>query len=126
MYNKLNTVSHRYVAQLCAGRHPIPGNPPAIFPGDISDPMDFDDLFRAANEAIPEETEELSLYITGLTQATLAVVSVCLCRGITIHVWHYDRITDQYKPQTVMEFQMCGLCGGRIPAFARVCPNCGG
>lgn len=115
-----------FTAQLCAGRHEIPGNPPAIFPADIPDPMNFETLFRVANEAIPEETETLDLCITGLTSGTLAVTSVCLCRGITLRAWHYDRENNDYKAQLVMEFTTCGFCGGRIPAFARVCPICGG
>lgn len=115
-----------FTAQLCAGRHEIPGNPRAIFPGEIPDPMDFQALFRAANEAIPEGTETLDLYITGLTSGTLAVTSVCLCRGITLNAFHFNQRSGNYKPQLVMEFTTCGFCGGRVPAFARVCPVCGG
>lgn len=116
----------RFVAQLCAERHPIPGNPPAIFPENIPDPTDFESLFRAADEVIPEGTETLDLYVTGLTSGTLAVASVCFCRGITLNAFHFDRESGDYKSQLVAEFQTCGFCGGRVPAFARVCPNCGG
>ena len=71
------------VFQLCEGRHPIPGNPPAIF-GNTVNPMDFDGLVSTANAAIPDGTDAVTVFVTGLTPAMLAVASVCFRRGISL------------------------------------------
>lgn len=86
---------------LCAGRHPIPGNPPAIFPQTVN-PLDTDGLYQTANAAIPADCTDLTVYVTGLTVAMLSVVRVCVDRGIALNALHYDRDSDSYYPQAVL------------------------
>lgn len=109
---------------LFAGRHPIPGNPPAIFNEGI-DPMDFDALHRAANDAIPADCTSITVYVTGLTPAMLAVVEVCFQRGITLEALHFDRETGEYRSQFPVAFDHCAFCGGPMRKFDFCCPNCG-
>lgn len=109
---------------LFSGRHPIPGNPPPIFPNDIN-PMDFDALHAAANAAIPAECTEVSVYVTGLTPGMLAVVEVCFQRGITLKAMHYDKETGEYRSQFPLVYDHCPYCGSSISRFDRCCPNCG-
>lgn len=90
----------KYTFALCAGRHPIPGDPPAIFPGTVN-PLDVGGLYLTAEAAIPADCTDLTVYVTGLTVAMLAVVRVCFARGILLTALHYDRDTDSYYPQEV-------------------------
>lgn len=110
---------------LFSGRHPIPGNPPAIFPEGI-DPMDFDALHAAAQAAIPEDCTAITVYVTGLTPAMLAVVEVCFQRGITLEALNFDRETGEYRSQFPVVFDRCPFCGGRKSRFADYCGRCGG
>lgn len=109
---------------LFAGRHPIPGDPPAIFPEGI-DPMDFDALHAAANAAIPADCTFIRVYVTGLTPAMLAVVEVCFQRGITLEAAHYNRDTGKYQPQFPLVFDHCPFCGAPMRRFDYCCPRCG-
>lgn len=113
-----------FIAQLCAGRHTTPATQ-SIFPAEVN-PLDMDGLFEQADAAIPEGTEELDLFVTGLTSATLAVTQVCFQRGITLTAHHFNRDTGDFIPQRVLTFERCGFCKGRIPVTALVCPFCGG
>lgn len=107
---------------LCNGRHTLPEVDGFVFT-EIEDPMDFEGLYSKAWDAIPE-VENLDLYVTGLTAATLAVVKVCERRGINLTCWHYNRATDEYVPQMIFGgFETCG-CGCRHLA-GTYCPNCG-
>ena len=90
----------KYTFQLWAGRHPIPGNPPTIFPGTVN-PLDVLGLRDTADAAIPADADAVTLYITGLTVAALAVVKVCVKRGIQLTAMHYDRDSNRYYPQRV-------------------------
>ena len=114
-----------YTFALCAGRHEIPGNPPAIF-GNTVDPTDLQGMADTAFRAIPNDAEEIRVYVTGMTPATLAVANVCFARGITLVALHYNRETGDYFQQVVFRFDKCPYCGGRVPSFAAVCPHCGG
>lgn len=91
----------KYTFQLCAGRHPIPGNPPAIFPMTV-DPTDTIALRDCADSCIPYDATEIVVYVTGLTPAMLAVVRVCDNRGIGLVAMHYNRNTETYFYQRVL------------------------
>lgn len=110
---------------LFAGRHPIPGNPPAIFPENVN-PMDFDELHAAAQAAIPSDCTSITVYVTGLTPAMLAVVEVCFQRGITLEARNYNRETGEYQSQFPVVFDRCPFCGKAMSRFAYFCPHCGG
>ena len=109
---------------LCAGRHDIPGIDNYIFPETVN-PTDFSEMRNIAWENIPRDTETLHVYVTGLTAAMLAVVSVCQARGISLIAHHYDRESGNYIPQTVMAYETCPFCGNRMSAYDIYCGNCG-
>ena len=117
----------KYVYELCKGRHQTPA-PAAIFPGELN-PLDVQGMYTAADAAIPDDCTELTLYVTGLSVALLAVVQVANDRGITLTAMHFDRESGQYYPQHVTRFITCSFCGGRVPGTAywhsQYCPHCG-
>jgi hypothetical protein len=87
---------------LCEGRHDIPVNG-YIF-GEIKDPMDFKELSRIAFESLWQYGHsdcELTLYVTGLTPALIAVLNECGALEIDVTLMHYDKATGAYKPQKV-------------------------
>lgn len=43
----------------------------------------------------------INLYVTGLTVALVAVLNVCRREGVTVTLWHYNRDTGKYFPQSV-------------------------
>ena len=88
--------------------------------------MDFDALHAAAQAAIPENCTKITVYVTGLTPAMLAVVEVCFQRGITLEALNYNRDTESYQAQYPVAFETCGFCGSRMPRNASYCPHCGG
>lgn len=97
-----------YECGLCEGRHAIPVKD-YIFPGTLN-PLDYAGMREMAENAIPADCTRLVVYVTGLTCAMLAVVSVCVERGISLTAMHYDRESGKYLPQVVTgeEFYMCG------------------
>lgn len=112
-----------YTYCLCESRHYMPVTE-SIFPHYV-DPTDVSGLYAAADEFIPDDCTELTVYVTGLTIAMMAVVEVCVNRGITLTVMHYDRENMIYFPQTVMVFCTCGFCHKRMPVTSYHCPHCG-
>ena len=79
---------------LIKGRHELPVTN-YIFEGDIENPLAFQDLFRLANRRVIEivgaegdkfniKEDKLVLYVTGLTQATAAVINACIQTQIHI------------------------------------------
>lgn len=113
----------KYTYTLCAGRHNTPAKQ-AIYQ-EIEDPMNFDKLFMIADEVIPEDCGELTVYVTGFTPAMLAVSSVCVTRGINLVAMHYDNQNRLYRQQTICRFKRCPFCGGDSRGFGQYCPWCG-
>ena len=109
---------------LCAGRHEMPANDGAIFPGEIN-PLDVAGLEVQARKrllemfpnevmrlsAIPGQVEytdvltmyrgELRLYVTGLSVALVAVLNACRWMGVDLTLLHFDRASGEYYPQKV-------------------------
>lgn len=113
----------KYIFELCSGRHSTPATD-AIFPAEV-DPTDFDALYRTADGAIFQGATAIDLYVTGLSQALLSVVSVCVDRGISLTAFHFDRATGEYLPQNILCFDRCLYCGAAMFPKDFVCPNCG-
>lgn len=44
---------------------------------------------------------QISIYVTGLTVALIAVLNVCRREKLCVTLWHYDRETGGYYPQLV-------------------------
>ena len=91
----------KYEFELCKGRHQTPAAE-SIFDSEI-DPTAVDAIEKIADSRIPDDATEIVVYVTGLTVAMLAVVSVCIARGIKLVAMHYDRTTGTYYRQLVME-----------------------
>lgn len=101
LYNEAYRIIHpHYVFGLCAGRHDIPVKE-YIF-DEIVNPTDRIGMYKIANDKIPSDAESIDLYITGLTPAAMAVVSVCAKRKIKLTAWHYNRETGKYYSQYVL------------------------
>lgn len=97
---------HVVQAALFDGRHETPPYiTEAFWHGGVSDVNDFLQLESHANRWIREHFDDeggmLVLYVTGLSQALLAVVKACFRRGIHLTCMHHDKETRSYKRQIV-------------------------
>lgn len=84
---------------LCAGRHEIPVEE-YIFPDPV-DPLDYNAMYKRAMQVVPNGGH-LTVYVTGLTAAMLAVVAACESKRCTLYAMHYDRETGTYRRQVVL------------------------
>ena len=105
---------------LIRGRHELPTNT-YIF-NEIDNTMDFDHmydvafnfvtthckLYTACGHGINQQSyvdievfrgAPLVVYVTGLSAALAAVIRVCAECGVPLTLMHYDRESDNYKPQ---------------------------
>lgn len=93
---------------LCEARHhhsEIEGLP-SIFTNTIS--MDFASMDETASKFVKDNMETvnaegLDLYVTGMTPAVCAVIRACLRYDAELRLWHYDRDTDTYICQPMLE-----------------------
>lgn len=90
---------------LCEGRHSIPqAKDGAIFKNEIVDPTNTKALEAEAFTSLCEkgnlEDLKVNLYVTGLTVALIAVLNVCREHGTEVTLWHYDRLSGDYYPQS--------------------------
>lgn len=98
--------THVIQATLFDGRHETPARITTTFwHGGVPDVMDFFSLETFANKWVREHFEGkpglLVLYVTGLSQALLAVVKACYRYGVHLTCMHHDRETDTYRKQIV-------------------------
>lgn len=86
--------------ELCRGRHEIPqAVDGSIFKTEV-DPLDVRALEAEAADVL-KGTNTLTLYVTGLSVALVAVINVCHDLGINLTLMHYNRATGEYYPQPV-------------------------
>lgn len=85
---------------LCEGRHEMPAVVEGAIFGNSIDPLDVEGLEKTASNKLAGCTE-LTLYVTGLTVALVAVVNVCRQNSIKLTLMHFDRATDSYYQQPV-------------------------
>ena len=93
---------------LCSARHHHPEieGLPSIFTNTIS--MDFAAMDETASKFVKDNMETvnaegLDLYVTGMTPAACAVIRACLRYDVELRLWHYDRDTDTYICQPILE-----------------------
>lgn len=122
MFNNNTTVT----AGLVAGRHEMPVDL-YVFK-EITDLFDFARLHREACDFLREYVgthveygqglnsrdytdveiirgnKSLTVFVTGLTAATAALISACAENGIDLKLMHYDRESGEYKAQQVLAF----------------------
>lgn len=87
---------------LCESRHSIPlAVDGSIFPQEV-DPTNALRLEADATRIIRESgVEFLTVYVTGLTVALVAVINACHRLGVHLTLMHFDRETGNYRPQFV-------------------------
>ena len=85
---------------LCEGRHDIPNATDGAIFGNTINPLDVCGLEEKALNKL-EGVKALNLYVTGLSVALVAVINVCHREGIMLTLWHYDRNSGNYYPQSV-------------------------
>ena len=88
---------------LCEGRHDIPeARDGAIF-HQIEDPSDIPALERHAASVIKAtHVNDLTVYVTGLTQALAATLNACRVYGVTVTLMHYNSATGKYVSQPMI------------------------
>lgn len=98
-----------YKIGLCEGRHDIPDVADYFF-GEI--PVDKVTDFRWMEETAFGKLEGLyesgelgdsaiDIYVTGLTPALIAALNACRRANTNPALYHYDRATGSYIPQTI-------------------------
>ena len=83
---------------LCESRHDIPeACDGAIFPQVIEDPSDIQALERHASAVIKAtHVNDLTVYVTGLTQALAATLNACRVYDVAVTLMHYNSATGKY------------------------------
>lgn len=92
---------------LIKGRHALPPQINGyVFNGPIPGDRLVDDkwLYQTAENALLrlDVRREVMIYVTGLTQALIAVLNACRAHGIKVYLVHYDRAKKSWWTQTVL------------------------
>ena len=85
---------------LCEARHDIPQAVDGSIFGNTINPLDVCGLEETALVKLIG-VKALNLYVTGLSVALVAVINVCHRERIMLTLWHYDRESGDYYPQSV-------------------------
>ena len=100
-YNPLEIEVDTASMELCKARHATPATDGAIFETEVN-PLDVAGLETEAKSRLESlNIKKLSLYVTGLTVALVAVLNVARELNIKVTLWHYDRETENYYSQEV-------------------------
>ena len=104
---------------LIAGRHPLPVNE-YIFSSSIEDVFNFDYLEQVINEFLSQKVagieecitedgntfesgyDSLTVYITGLTCVTAALIKCCSEKNIPLTLMHFNNVSGEYIPQVII------------------------
>ena len=87
--------------ELCKGRHETQATDGAIFETEVN-PLDIIALESHAKERLANlNITSLSLYVTGLTVALIAVLNATKELNIKVTLCHFDRKTGKYYCQEV-------------------------
>lgn len=90
----------KMIFELCAGRHATPAQGNAIFENVVENVFDFVSLRDIVKEKL-RCCSELDLYVTGLTPVLIAVLNYCIEYNIQCTLYHFNRDSGEYTPQTV-------------------------
>lgn len=95
----------KFILGLVSGRHSMPVED-YVFSGEIKDPLNFAEMESIIDSRFQElkiqEGDEVNVYVTGLTAATVEVINACRKNNVTLYLYHYDRDINDYKKQTVL------------------------
>lgn len=100
-YNEAMIEADTVSMELCKGRHSTPATDGAIFETEVN-PLDVSAIESHAKERLANlNITSLSLYVTGLTVALIAVLNATRELGIKVTLWHFDRESGKYYYQEV-------------------------
>lgn len=85
---------------LCEGRHTMPKEVEGAIFSNTLDPLDVEEMEKIASDKLAG-VQELTLYVTGLSVALVAVINICHRKRIELLLMHFDRETGNYYPQWV-------------------------
>lgn len=113
---------------LCEARHQMPECVTgAIYPNTV-DPLNIAGITETADVFMREHSgEDVNVYVTGLTICTVAVVKAALMRlatdkpGPKLTLWHFDRATGDYYPQTIISEKERTEAGETLLYYAYNC-----
>lgn len=97
--NKMKSLS----MELCAGRHKTPAEDGAIFENEIENIRNLSGMRTIINDKL-YRCDNLTLYVTGLSVALVEVIKYCSDNDINLTLMHYDKETDSYYKQTVVDY----------------------
>ena len=86
------SITNLYI--LIQGRHEIciPESQGFVFPNGIQDPSEFGLIEKESDDFVSQiEGDELNIIVTGLTQASVAVIKSCLKYNKRLVLWHYNQ-----------------------------------
>ena len=83
------------------GRHDFPVEY-YIFEEEIKDPTNLEELYETVAEKL-ENVDTVELYVTGLTVVTTTVINYCLDTTKPLTLYHFDRETNSYYKQPIIE-----------------------
>lgn len=87
---------------LCESRHEIPQAVDGAIFGQSVDPTSPLKLEIEARRVIKESgVEHLTVYVTGLSVALVAVINACHTLGVQLTLMHYDKERGEYFHQVV-------------------------
>lgn len=90
--------------ELCAGRHLTPAQNGAIFENEIDDVTDTRKMYEIISNKL-YGVDKVILYVTGLTVALVEVINYCNDNGVELTLMHYNKETDSYYEQIVVEYE---------------------
>ena len=85
---------------LCEGRHKMPDVVEGAIFDNIINPLDVEGLEKTASEKLAD-VQQLTLYVTGLTVALVAVINICHAKGIKLTLMHFNRDAGNYYQQVI-------------------------
>ena len=102
-YEPYYEVSYHASMALCEGRHAIPQAVDGAIFDAVINPLDVEGLqTEAYNKLKSLDIKDLSLYVTGLTVALVAVLNACCQLNIEVTLYHFNRESGSYYPQKVI------------------------
>nr|DAH82248.1 MAG TPA: hypothetical protein [Caudoviricetes sp.] len=113
---------------LCEARHQMPEHVTgSIFPNTV-DPLDIEGITAIADDFMSAHTnDDVNVYVTGLTVCTVAIIKAAMMRLATdkacptLTLWHFDRATGDYYPQTIISAKEQAEVGDVILFYAYNC-----
>jgi len=64
--------------------------------------FDFDYHKKIIHAKLTNHSEELKLYVTGMTPVLISVINYCRLFNMPVVLYHYDKATKRYRAQSVV------------------------